>query len=386
MRVMSNNPKGGDFKYSHAKSANIGLIQSSAEPRAPRDALPVTPSGEIMIYEKYAKQLLPQTPQGKDDKRAWDHIVEQADKLPMEKRPPGTRYNVTVDDFEARWLGDNGCAVALLPREQELTSFLGSLTASGKDCPITRVQVDQAFLDLPKWSRPSMASLSQFDKRHCKLGKRLAETSSLGDGAGSDRVYLSDVLSLKQRLSENDKKELTEIQTLHFPWAIQDRRSQTVTEIYSNLATGVSADLYTVKSVEFTSVRKLNGQATGIQKVTNAALTFHVPEGSMVMLQGSATFDRDDPMTLTDVISPDSSGEASFRSWFRYEGKVYRRSSEYPHNSYPGRLSSTVGFLVTAPPEPGSNIPRVLDCGVLELPPIHREEAVTTSSISVAGL
>ena len=205
------------------------------------------------------------------------------------------------------------------------------------------------------------------------MAKRLAETSPLGQGVGSEKVYLQDILRLKDKLTASDSRTLTEMQATYFPWKIDDFTIASKDEIYSNERTGVRVEMPYSKSVQFENVNPLRGEAHGTRLVVVGGLEFHVPEGSKVLLQGTAEFYNERPMTLSAVERADS-GKAEFRSWYRYGGSIYRNSKKYPYNRYSGSLQNTVRFMVTAPPEPGSTQPRVLDSGVLQLPPVSRRE------------
>lgn len=211
------------------------------------------------------------------------------------------------------------------------------------------------------------------------MAKRLAETSPIGQGVGSEKVYLQDILRLKDKLTASDSRTLTEMQATYFPWKIDDSTISSRDEIYSNESTGVRVEMPYSKSVHFENVEPLHGIAHGTRLVVVGGLEFHVPEGSKVLLQGTAEFYNEHPTTLSAVERADS-GKAEFRSWFRYGGSIYRTSKKYPYNRSSGSLQNTVRFMVTAPPEPGSTQPRVLDSGVLQLPPVSRREEFQASA------
>lgn len=328
----------------------------------------------LRLFRETTKKILPQTQQPREDEKAWAHLVDQADTLPMENRPENTRYNSEVDGFESQWLSEHGTDVALYPREQELAQFLRHASASAKQPPFHEVSTDMSFLPTPEWTRVSEYPLNKVGKKHYQLAKRLAETSPLGQGAGSNKVFLHDVLRLKDKMTAADRKSLTEMQRAYFPWQIEDAATSTVEEIYSNRDTGVRVEMPVSKSVRFENVEAMNGTAYATRSAVIGGLDFHVPEGSKVLLQGAAEFHEEPPLTLSAVESADQSGKAEFRSWFRYGGSIYKTIKKHPYRRASGSLQETVRFMVTAPPEPGNTTPRVLDSGVLQLPIISRRE------------
>lgn len=339
-------------------------------------------SSGIRIYKNAAKQMLPQTSQPQEDQKAWEHVVDQADSLPMTDRPEKTQYNSTVDEFESRWLTEHGEEVAFYPREQELAGFLHQISRASQKPRTTEVGSQTLSPDIPTPTRQSVLDLSKFDRKHQSMARRLAETSPLGSGIGSDKVYLADILRLKDKLTSADRTTLNEMQKTYFAWEANDTKAATVDEIYTNQESGVRVEMAGSKTVAFSEVDPRTGQAEGYRTATIGSLRFQVPQGSKVMLKGSASFTNEQPMILTDVESPDETGQAEFQPWFRFGGTVYKQAKQYPHQRYSGKLDTDFEFIVTAPPENDSDVPRVIDSGKLRLPSIHRAEGFKTEKMS----